>query len=437
MQGDIFSDMSFRDPGDSEDCLTLNVWTPAKPAARRMPVLVWIHGGGYKAGGTSEPRQDGQFLAQRGVVVVSMNYRLGALGFFALPELAAESGRNAAGNYGLLDQIAALRWVRRNVAKFGGDAGNVTIFGESAGSFSVSYLMASPAARGLFHKAIGESGAAFGNSSLVSRTLAESEETDSKFAKSRLGTTNLKELRALPAQKILEASLKDDDVPRFAPNVDGYVLPDAVPAIFAEGRQNDVPLLAGWNRDEGGLPDRATADPPASARLRELARKEFGPRSGDFLRLYPAASDEQAENSLAALRGDRFIAWSTWRWLDAAVATGKKPVYRYRFDRSLPNDTKMEGPGAYHSAEIEYVFGALDSKSGVPWHAEDRQLSDWMQQYWVHFARRGDPNGPGLTPWPTYNAATGWPVMHLDAECKVEKDPLRDRYLFLSSAWEK
>jgi len=438
MQGSVFSDMSFRDAGNSEDCLTLNVWTPAKTVGKKLPVMVWIYGGGYRAGGTSEGRQDGQFLARRGVVVVSMNYRLGVFGFLVLPELAAESGRNASGNYGLLDQVAALHWVQRNIAKFGGNPANVTIFGESAGSFSVSALMASPAARGLFKKAIGESGAAFSRSGLLFKTLAEREETDAKFAKTRFGTTELRELRALPAQKILEASLKeDDDPPRFGPNIDGYFLPDSVPAIFAAGKQNDVPLLAGWNRDEGGLPATGTTDPPAKPALTDLAKKEFGDKADEFLRLYPADSPELAATSLAAFRGDKFIAWSTWRWLDAQVATGKKPVYRYRFDRSLPSDSKQEGLGAYHSSEIEYVFGTLDSKAGVPWRAEDRQISDWMQQYWVNFARHGDPNGPDLPAWPLYTATTGWQVMHLNAECEPEKDAQRDRYLFLRGVWAK
>jgi len=438
MQGAIFGDMVFRDAGPSEDCLTLNVWTPAKDPGEKLPVMVWIYGGGYRAGGTSEPRQDGQFLAKRGVVVVSMNYRLGAFGFFVLPELAAESGKKAAGNYGLLDQVAALRWVQRNIAVFGGNPQNVTIFGESAGSFSVSALMASPVARGLFQKAIGESGAAFSSSGIPFKTLAEREEVDSAFAKAGLGTSALKELRALPAQKILDATLKkDDSSPQLGPNVDGYFLPETVPAIFAAGKQNPAVLLAGWNRDEGGVAAEVAQDTPASATLTNLAKNEFGDKAQEFLRLYPADDEHVAAQSLAAFRGDKFIAWSTWKWLEAQAATGTRTVYRYSFDRSLPSATNKEGLGAYHSAEIEYVFGTLASKAGVPWRAEDRQLSDRMQQYWVNFARRGDPNGAGLPAWPSYDAATQWQVLHLDTECHAAKDAQRERYLFLSSVWGK
>jgi len=431
MPGPVFGDMVFHDAGGSEDCLTLNVWTPAKDAAAKLPVMVWIYGGGYVAGSTSEGRQDGQFLAQHNVVVVSMNYRLGIFGFFTLPELATESGRNAAGDYGLLDQVAALQWVQRNIASFGGDPGNVTIFGESAGSFSVSALMASPLAHGLFDKAIGESGAMFSSSGLPFKTLAEREQQDSDFAARALGTKSLQELRAIPAQKMLDGTWKT----RFAPDVDGYFLPESAPAIFAAKKENLVPLLAGWNRDEGSF--EVSADHPATREtMKALATKEFGGKADEFLRLYPADTDEVAKRSMEDFAGDRFIAWSTWRWLEAVATAGKVPVYRYRFDRSLPNDTKDKpGLGAYHSAEIEYVFGTLDSKSARRWTKEDREISALMQKYWVNFARSGDPNAPGLPQWPLYRAAGDWPVMHFNAESATEKDALRPRYLFLSGAW--
>src|ERR1700751_2255629 len=246
MQTRVFDDMVFRDPGISEDCLTLNVWAPANAKAK-LPVMVWIHGGGFVAGGSSEPRQDGHNLAQHGVVVVSMNYRLGVFGFFTHAELAAESDKKAAGNDGLLDQLAALEWVQRNIATFGGDPGNVTIFGESAGSFSVSAQMASPLAKGLFQRAIGESGAAFSKTGLRFKPASEREAEDGKFAETALGAKTVAELRAIPPKKLSAVAMKNDagrDVFSFCPDVDGDFLPESVEGIFAAGKQNDVALLA-------------------------------------------------------------------------------------------------------------------------------------------------------------------------------------------------
>jgi para-nitrobenzyl esterase len=438
MQGRIYSDMVFRDPGISEDCLSLNVWTSAPSAEAKLPVMVWIHGGGFIAGASSEPRQDGEALSRRGVVVVSMNYRLSIFGFLVLPELAAESDKKAAGNYGLLDQVAALEWVHRNIAAFGGDPGNVTIFGESAGSFSVSALMASPAAKGLFHKAIGESGAAFSSSGLSFEPLSVRSPKDSEFVRSSLGVQSLRELRALPAQKILDASLQEEGHghPRFSPDIDGYFLPKPVPAIFAARKQSDVPLLAGWNHDEGTVEAVDPPQPPG-ARLKALAEKEFGTKASEFLRFYPADTDAEAPRSLQDFTGDRFIAYSTWKWLEAQASTGKQPTYRYRFDLALPHPPDSTDRGAYHSAEIEYVFGTLDSKAGMPWRPEDRRLSELMQNYWTNFAHNADPNGPGLPPWPAYGARGGWEVMYLSPQSKSEKDSARDRYLFLNSVWGK
>jgi len=432
MQSPVFSDMVFRDPGGSEDCLTLNVWTPSKPANDKLPVMVWIYGGGFVAGATSEQRQDGTVLARQNVVVVSMNYRLGIFGFFVHPQLAVESGRNSAGNYGLLDQVAALHWVQENIAGFGGDPSNVTIFGESAGSFSVSALMASPLAKGLFHKAIGESGGAFSSSGLRFEPLQMREEKDSKLASSTLGVSTLSELRAIPAQKLLDAFFKPDGDFDFGPNIDGYFLPQSAPEIFAAGKQNDVPLLAGWNRDEG---NSSPAQKPTLETLKATAQKEFGDKADEFLRLYRAENDAQAARAIKDFAGDRFIAWSAWRWIEAQSKTGAQPIYRYRFDQSLPGDVGEPLLGAYHSAEIEYVFGQLDSKAHRQWRPEDRQLSQLMQKCWVNFARSGNPNGAGLPEWPLYNSAGGWPVMHLDEKPEARKDDQRERYLFLSTVW--
>src|SRR5580698_4063265 len=295
-QGRVYDDMNFRDSGGSEDCLTLNVWVPAKSTSKKLPVMVWIYGGGFMAGSTSEARQDGRHLAQKGVVVVSMNYRLGIFGFLVHPELAKESGRNSAGNYGLMDQLAALRWVHENIAAFGGDPANVTIFGESAGSFSVSAQMASPLAKGLFQKAIGESGAAFSSHGLSFAPLAEREQKDAQLASSTLGVSTLAELRAIPAQKLLDAFSKPGGPGAFSfgPDVDGYFLPESVPATYAAAKQNDVVLLAGWNHEEEGLhpfpPDKSAMDT-----LKATADKEFGARAAEFLKLYSGETEEQAK----------------------------------------------------------------------------------------------------------------------------------------------
>lgn len=438
MQGKVFGDMNFRDSGGSEDCLTLNVWVPAKPSAAKLPVMVWIYGGGFVAGTTSEARQDGTHLAQQGVIVVSMNYRLGVFGFFVHPELAKESGHNAAGNYGLLDQTAALRWVHENIAAFGGDPGNVTIFGESAGSFSVSAQMASPLAKGLFQKAIGESGGAFFSGGLSFEPLSVREEKDVKTISAKLGVSTLAELRAIPAQKLLDAFAPPQSQGfEFGADVDGYFLPEPVPSIFAAGKQNDVPLLAGWNHDEGSFEVVFSPQKPTADSLKATAQKEFGDKAPEFLKLYPSDTPEQTLRSAEDFAGDKFIAFSTWAWLEAQAKTGKQPVYRYRFDLGPPADPKGPQLGAYHSAEIEYVFGQLDSKAGIAWLPEHRALSEQMQKYWANFARSGDPNGPGLPKWPAYSAANGWRMMFLDAKSAANKDDLRDRYLFLAGAWEK
>jgi para-nitrobenzyl esterase len=435
-----YPDMHFHDPGESEDCLTLNVWTPAKAKPGSLPVMVWIYGGGFNSGSTSESRQDGQFLAHRDVVIVSMNYRLGIFGFFVHPELTAESAHHASGNYGLMDETAALGWVKKNIAEFGGDPKNVTIFGESAGSFAVSAQMASPLARGLFAKAIGESGGAFYSDGLKFEPRETLERRNVEFAQTAFHTSTLADLRKLSVDEILQAvRAKTTPLPpRFGPDVDGYFLPDSVPNIYAAGKQAHVPLLAGWNADEdrGGV---LLANPPTTVEsFNATAQKEFGDSAQKFLAVYSATTDADAVASAGDFAGDQFIKYSTWRWLEAQVATGGSPVYRYSLDLGSPGDKYHDVIlGAFHSDDIEYVFNTLDSRAEATWRPEDRKLADQIGAYWTNFARSGDPNAAGLPTWPTYNAAGGWQVMHLDRTSEARPDKHRDRYLFLDEVWGK
>jgi para-nitrobenzyl esterase len=437
MQQTHYADMVFRDPGENEDCLTLNVWTPAARPKGKLPVMVWIFGGGFAGGSTSEPRQDGEHLTRKGVLVVSMNYRLGIFGFFSTHQLAAEDPHHAAGNYGLLDQLACLQWVRRNIEAFGGDPANVTIFGESAGSFAVSAQMASPLAKGLFAHAIGESGAAFASRSLPFPPLEEAEKQDEDYFHSVPSDSSLAAQRGMSADEILKlAPPITPGKPRFGPDIDGYFLPDSMAAIYAAGNQVHVPLMAGWNQDEASGDVLKAPEKQTMEGLRATAIKEFGPQAEDFLKVYHANDDAEALRAAEDFAGDRFLVYSTWAWLEAQVKTGGAPVYRYLFALPSPGDPfHPVSAGAFHSDEIEYVFGNLDSRKGAPWRPEDYKLSELMQTFWTNFAKTGDPNGAGLPHWPVYDAAGNWQVMRLSPDPGAAPDQHRERYLFLQQVW--
>ena len=439
VQSGSYNDMLFHDPGPSEDCLTLNVWAPAGAKAGSLPVMVWVYGGGFAAGGTSENRQDGQFLARRDVVVVSMNYRLGIFGFFVHPGLTAESPHHAAGNYGLMDQAAALGWVKANIRGFGGDPGNVTVFGESAGSFSVSLLMASPVSKGMVNKAIGESGGAFAGAAGGYQTREAREKTDAAWAEAALGSAEIAALREVSTEDVIRAATAKTTPapPRFGPDVDGYFLPEPVPAIYAAGRQAHIPVMAGWNADEGRGAVVNSKTPVTRETLAAVGEKDFPGHGTEFLAVYGGATDAEAATAVGDYGGDKFIAYSTWRWLEWQAKTGGAPVYRYFFTLGSPGDKNHAAAlGAFHSDDIEYVFGALDSRSEAVWRAEDRKLSDEMMRYWTNFARTGDPNGAGLPQWPKYGP-TEWRMMLLGADSRAMPDPLRGRYVFLDGVWGK
>lgn len=433
MQAPVFSDMIFRD-SLSEDCLFLNVWAPSRRSAARLPVMVWIHGGGFMAGSASEPRQDGTQLTKEGVIVVGINYRLGVFGFMSHAVLSAESGHRASGNYGLMDQVAALQWVKRNIAAFGGDPNNVTIFGESAGSFAVSALMAMPSARGLFQKAIGESGAFMG-ATLAAAELPAAEKAGSDFL-STAGVSSMEALRALPAAEILKVVSRPGGR-GFSAVIDGYVLPRNVRSIYADGQQHHVPLMAGWNADEMRSATTLAPAAPTAEGFASRVKAQFGPNADSVLAVYPTRTPDETLESAASFTSDMFISASTWAWLELHRQTGRSRVFRYRFDRRIPiapGQTANGKPvtaadvGARHAGEIEYVFGTLESVPGVTWEAADHALSALMRKYWTNFARSGNPAGAGVPAWPAYMAATGNQVMFLNVESKADSDPLRRRY---------
>ena len=448
MQARVFGDMMFRNSGVSEDCLYLNVWAPAnaRPNAG-LPVLVYYYGGGFVAGDGSEPRYDGESMAKRGIVVVTTSYRLGVFGFFSHPELTAESPHHASGNYSLMDQGAALQWVRDNIARFGGDPKRVTIAGESAGSFAVSAQMASPMARDLIAGAIGESGAFF-STTISTPTRDSTEKIGTAFAQ-KVGAPTLAALRALSATELLDWSGRPG-TPRFGPNVDGWFFPEVPANIFLAGKQAKVPLLAGWNSEE--MNARAVLqETPTPESMKVLFAKLYPNRADEAAKVFPASTPEEAQQSATDIASDRFIGYSTWKWLDVHAKTSGKPVYRYLYARPRPptveagvtpnlaggvtrgGNTPPPPParGAVHSAEIEYAMGNLATNKVFAWTDDDRKVSQTMQGYFENFIKTGNPNGQGLPNWPmgAVDASGNAQRIRIDVETKAEPEP-RARYLF-------
>ncbi len=385
-------------PANSEDCLFLNVWTAAKSASEKRPVMVWLHPGGYTSGSGSAPGTDGENLAMKGAVLVTINYRLGIFGFFAHPDLTQESSHHASGNYAFMDQQAALEWVQKNIAGFGGDPRRVLVFGDSAGSTSIGNLVASPLSKGLFQRALGESGAWLGLGIAAVATLDVAERAGVRTAEG-LGAKSVAELRAKPAAEVLAAG------GRTGPVIDGWFLPDDPANIYAQGKQNDVPLLLGSNKDEGTF----FQSPTTAAMFTQSSKMRYGDLADAFFKIYPAGSDDEATvSSFAAFRDQ--LGFVMRNWAASQVKIGKSKAYVYYFTHEPPvaggnppprDVVTVRQQGATHGAEAPYVFENLQGNR--PWTDLDRKLSDTISSYWVNFAANGDPNGKGLAVWPAFD----------------------------------
>jgi para-nitrobenzyl esterase len=393
-------------PHMSEDCLYLNVWTPAKSASDAIPVFVWIYGGGFNFGSTSDPMYNGANLAKKGVVLVGIAYRVGQLGFLADSELSAESQHHVSGNYGILDMIAGLKWVKKNIAAFGGDPGRVTIFGESAGGIAVSILCASPLAKGLFEGAISESGGNFGPPRVTTypgenlKRLADAERAGQAYVDSAK-VSSIAELRKIPADKL----------PRLRglawPIIDGWVIPDDQYKLYEEAKFNDTPILVGYNSDEG-----ASFSPPKQTSEQYIAsvRKRYGPFADSLLIAYPAGSGNAPKTARDLMR-DAAFGWHTWTWARLESEKGKHEAYLYYFDQhpNYPKGSPRYGYGSPHGQEVAYVFEHLDASlapSGNPQTTTtDVEISEAMATYWTNFAKYGNPNGKGVPLWPAFSGA--------------------------------
>ncbi|HLH52090.1 MAG TPA: carboxylesterase family protein [Verrucomicrobiae bacterium] len=393
-----------------EDCLYLNVWTPAKPGDHPLPVLVWIYGGGFSFGSTSTPTHNGEHLARKGVVLVSINYRVGPLGFLSHPELSAESLHKVSGNYGLLDMVAGLQWVQKNIAAFGGDPNQVTIFGESAGGIAVSMLCASPLAKGLFRGAISQSGGSFGPPRATTypgenmRRLAEAEQAGVAYA-TKAGAASIQEMRKLPPDKF-PAGFGSGAA---WPIIDGWVIPDDQFKLYQAGKYNDVSILVGYNSDEGLSFSREKTP----EEFRANVNKRYGPFADKLLAAYPVGSNSIPKTARDLMR-DAAFGWQTWIWARLQARTGKSKVFYYYFDQHPDRapDSPQADHGTPHGVDVPYVFQTLDTNNpGIT--SSDREISEALATYWANFAKGGDPNGPGVPSWPQFTEADRR-VMHFN-----------------------
>ena len=395
----------------SEDCLYLNIWaTPGSKAGDRLPVVVWIYGGGFQIGSAAMANYSGEHLAKKGVVYVSVSYRVGALGFMAHPELTEESPHHASGNYGFLDQVAALQWIQRNIEKFGGDPGRVTIMGQSAGSGSVSSLQVSPLAKDLFHGIVGMSGSSFG--SRFRSTLEDAEKGGLQFEEA-LGVDSLQALRYISADRILaqqqDCQLGCSGSIRVGPIVDGYFMPDQPADIFARGEQHDVPIVVGFTRDEGFS---AIGSATTLQQYRDFLSEAYGDKAAELLQLYPASNDDEARRAARDVARDSTLGLSMYAWAKLQSEHGKSPAYPYLFARVHPYtegvtfaDHNPATVGAYHTADVPYWLQTLDSlnlfRETRTYTDYDRNLSDWMSNAIVAFAKSGNPS-TGTIRWPVF-----------------------------------
>jgi len=450
MQTEVFGKMNSRLDTMSEDCLYLNVWTPTVKNKKLLPVLVYFFGGGFVAGDGAEPRYDGAVMAQKGIVAITVNYRLNIFGFFSYPELTAEAPYKASGNYGYLDQNAALKWVQRNVSAFGGDPKRVTIAGESAGSISVSAQMASPLSKDLIAGAIGESGAAI-HPTLAPIPLAEAEKTGVEFAE-KAGYTSLKALRSLSANELMDSYIKSKRF-GFPAVIDGYFLSKSLSEIFNAQEQAQVPLLVGWNSAEMNGMSFMYGKPYTGENFISRVKETYPNEYEEVLNLYKHTTEKEVELSATELASERFITYSTWKWFDLQRKNSSQAVYRYLFcrprppfkDRALSSGLaggiikqdqtptpRIKPLGASHAEEIEYCMGNLYLAPEYDWEKEDYIVSETMLNYFANFIIAGNPNGKNLPDWPTVKPTEpNPPVMMIDVVSKAVNAQNDNRFLFL------